>query len=66
MRAKACRKDYAAAMKWFRKAADQGYGDAQNNLGAYTTMAKGCRRTMCRPTSGTTLPLQNYQEPMTL
>ena len=26
-------KDYAEAVKWYRKAADQGYGDARYNLG---------------------------------
>jgi TPR repeat protein len=27
--------DYAEAVKWFRKAADQGFVGAQHNLGAY-------------------------------
>jgi len=30
--------DYGEAMKWYRKAADQGNANAQNNLGAYSVI----------------------------
>jgi hypothetical protein len=36
--------DYALAVKWFRKAADQGYAAAQVGLGACTVWAEACRR----------------------
>jgi len=32
--------DYAEAAKWFRKAADQGYAQAQNNLGSCVSGAR--------------------------
>ena len=41
--------DYAEAIKWYRKAASQGYADAQYNLGPSTPKAMACRRTMPRP-----------------
>ena len=33
--------DYAEAVKWFRKAADQGDADAQNNLGQMYITGQG-------------------------
>ena len=34
----------ALAVKWFRKAAEQGYGHAQNNLGAMYANGQGVQR----------------------
>ena len=33
--------DYAEAVKWYRKAADQGYARAQNNLGVMYNRGQG-------------------------
>ena len=33
--------DYAQAASWFRKAAEQGYADAQNNLGVVYQFGQG-------------------------
>ncbi len=33
--------NYAAALKWYHKAADQGYADAQLNLGLLYTRGRG-------------------------
>jgi TPR repeat protein len=33
--------DYAAAMRWYRKAAEQGVANAQNNLGLMYAEGKG-------------------------
>ena len=33
--------DYAEAAKWYRKAAEQGYADAQNNLGMMYVNGQG-------------------------
>ena len=33
--------DYAEAVRWYRKAAEQGYAEAQNNLGLMYDMAQG-------------------------
>ena len=33
--------DYAEAVKWYRLAADQGYADAQNNLGVMYDQGQG-------------------------
>jgi TPR repeat protein len=37
-------KDDAEAVKWFRKAAEQGYADAQYDLGLSMPMAQVCPR----------------------
>ena len=39
--------DYAAALSWFRKAADQGYAEAQNNLGVMYATDQGHARAQC-------------------
>ena len=36
--------DYAVAMSWYRKAAEQGYIDAQINLGILYSMGEGVSR----------------------
>ena len=36
--------DYAVAMSWYRKAAEQGYIDAQINLGIFYSMGQGVSR----------------------
>ena len=46
------RKDYAEAMRWYRKAADQGNAAAQNNIGGCTRMAGAWRRTTPRRCAG--------------
>ena len=43
----------AEAIKWYRKAADQGHANAQYNLGLCMPMAKVCQRMMLRLLSGT-------------
>ena len=48
--------DMAEALKWLRKAAEQGYAKAQCYLGIMTESARACRRTTCRPTPGSVLP----------
>ena len=35
-------KDYKQALKWFTKAAEQGYADAQYNLGIMYIEWRGC------------------------
>ena len=40
--------DYAEAVRWYRKAADQGHAGAQFNLGVMYDKAEGCRRTTPR------------------
>ena len=41
-------RDDAQAAVWLRKAADQGYANAEVNLARFTNMAKACRRTTRR------------------
>ncbi len=43
----------AEAVKWYRKAADQGNAEAQSNLGLCMPMAKVSQRMMLRLLSGT-------------
>lgn len=38
------RKDYAEAVKWYRKAAEQKYGAAQHNLGGMYSYGLGVRQ----------------------
>ena len=38
------KKDYAQAVHWFRKAAEQGYADAQNNLGVMHKRGRGVKK----------------------
>ena len=40
--------DYAEAVRWYRKAADQGDADAQSNLGGMYANGRACRRTTPR------------------
>ena len=42
-------KDYKEAVKWYRKAAEQGYAKAQFNLGFMYYKVKGCPRTLQKP-----------------
>ena len=44
--------DYVEAVKWFRRAADQGNAGAQLNLGFSIHNGKGVQRTMPRRSSG--------------
>ena len=53
---KAVPQDMAEGLKWVRKAAEQGYDEAQFHLGLCTHAARACRRTMCRPTPGSVPP----------
>ena len=48
--------DYAQALDWFRKAADQGNADAQCNLGSMYATATASRRTTRRPLRGSARP----------
>ena len=54
--ARACRKDYSEAMKWFRLAADQGHAGAQSPLGACCAGPGRVRRTTWRRQSGFASP----------
>jgi TPR repeat protein len=40
--------DFAEAVKWFRKAAEQGDAEAQNNLGAIYAQGQGVQRDYIR------------------
>ena len=40
--------DYAEALKWYRKAAEQGDARAQTNLGVMYANGQACRRMMSR------------------
>ncbi|WP_352811818.1 SEL1-like repeat protein [Mesorhizobium sp. M0293] len=40
--------DHAEAAKWLRLAADQGWADAQYDLGVIIPKVRACRRTMPR------------------
>jgi TPR repeat protein len=48
--------DYAVAVSWYRKAAEQGDADAQVNLGVYTAWARVFRRIMSSRTCGLAWP----------
>ena len=56
--------DDAEAVHWYRKAAKQGYADAQYNLGLMYDYGEGVTRgLMPRPCAGTARP-QNREMPM--
>ena len=44
--------DYAEAVRWYRKAADQGVIEAQYNLASYTSAARESRRTVFKRSCG--------------
>ena len=48
--------DYAEAVRWYRKAADQGYATLSATSATCTTRAEECRRTTPRPPAGTAKP----------
>ena len=48
--------DYAEAVRWYRKAAEQGNATAQFSLGFMYDEGQECRRTMPRPSAGTARP----------
>ena len=43
---KGVRQDYVQAMHWYRKAAEQGDVEAQNNLGVMYAFGKGVRKNL--------------------
>jgi hypothetical protein len=45
-------REYGEAVRWFRKAADQGYAKAQNGLGKMYYHGNDCRRIICKHASG--------------
>ena len=55
--------DDAEAVRWYRKAAEQGHALRSTILVSCTTMAKVCPRMMPRPCAGTARP-QNRDMPM--
>jgi hypothetical protein len=44
--------DYVQAAVWYRKAADQGFAEAQSAVGGFTAAESVCRKTMGKPISG--------------
>ena len=48
--------DFAQAVIWYRKAADRGMPPGRQTSGGCTCMAGACRRTSCRPSSGSARP----------
>ena len=45
-------KDYAKAVRWYRRAADQGYISGQRGLGLCYKNGQGVRRDIFKPTFG--------------
>src|SRR5271155_3469828 len=52
--------DYVEAVKWYRKAADQGFAQAQANLGLCTSTGGASRRIMSTHTCGLTLQRHDF------
>jgi len=49
--------DYAEAVRWYRKAAEQGGPEGQRELASVYYYGKEYHRTMLRPRAGTAVPL---------